>query len=340
MDDFRVGGMPTPPLDAGFSPEDTARTTGSAPIRRTGMSGGLANAAMTDHVGGNDPAGPNLADWLDAPGPGQDIDMTALMVTLHQAAVTLRTAMHEAQQVARDAQEADMRSEANDIRNSAGLSFTAAVVAGACQIAGGALDIAGSFHAYSTAFPEGESQPATEDTDPTEDGQGEVSKTLNSKLKSDTEIEMKQMDEETEETQEEGANALKKQINSDQNEAAKSSGKPEEKTPEQSWEEAERKDKEFQLRMKKADFISQGYSGLSKAVGGMGQIVSGGYEMASHQQDAAEKEHEADAMKAASQVEDADNLLKNIDDLISGVRQAFSQMIEAKNEAMNRITQL
>ena len=100
MDDFRVGSLPTPPPDGGFGPEDPARTTGGAPTRRTEMSGGLANAATTDHVGGNDPTGPNLGVWLDAPGPGQYVDMTALMLTLHQAGVALRTAMHEAQQVA------------------------------------------------------------------------------------------------------------------------------------------------------------------------------------------------------------------------------------------------
>jgi hypothetical protein len=91
---------------------------------------------------------------------------------------------------------------------------------------------------------------------------------------------------------------------------------------------------------KKADHILQGYSGLGKAVGGIGQIISGGLEYGSHQKDADEKEHEADATKAAALVEDQDNFLKNIDDLISGVRQVFSQMIEAKNEAMNRVTQV
>ena len=144
MDNFRVGGMPTPPLDAGFAPEDTARTTASAPTRRAEMSGGLSNAAMTDHVGGNDPAGPNVGDWLDAPGPGQEFDPAAVMIALHQAAVKLRTAMHEAQQVERDAQVAAMKSEATDIRNSAGFAFAAAVVTGACQIAGGAMDVGGS----------------------------------------------------------------------------------------------------------------------------------------------------------------------------------------------------
>jgi hypothetical protein len=335
MENFRVGGMPTPPLDAGFGPEDTVRTTASGPTRRTEMSGGLSNAAMTDHVGGNDPAGPNVGDWLDAPGPGQDFDPTAVMVALHQAAVELRTAMHEAQQVARHAQVAEMHSEATDIRNSAGFSFAAAVVAGAFQVAGGALDIGGSFHAYKTAFPAGESQPATANTDPTGDDQGEVSETPDSGLKSDTEIPMKRMDDETEETEEEGANGLKKQNSSDKNDAAKSSGKPEEKTPEQVM----REERDFQSRMKKAEFISQGYSGLSKALGGVGQIISGGLEFGSHQMDAAEKDDEAEATKAAALVEDQDNLLKNLDDLISSVHQTFSQMIEAKNEAMNKITQ-
>jgi hypothetical protein len=242
--------------------------------------------------------------------------------------------MHEAQQVQRDAQVATMKSEAQDIRNSAGFSFAAAVVTGAFQIAGGAMDVGGSFHAYKTAFPEGESEPATEDTDPTETGQGTGPKELDS----DTDIEMKPMGGKTEEIQDE-ANTLKTQISSGKTEAAKLSGKPEEKTPEQSLKEAVQKDKDFQLRMKKVDILLQGYSGLGKAVGGMGQIISGGLQFGSQQQDAAQKEHEADATKDAAQVEDQDNLLKNIDDLISGVRQVFSQMIEAKNESMNKITQ-
>jgi hypothetical protein len=264
MDDFRVGGMPTPPLDAGFSPEDMARTTGSAPARRAEMSGGLSNAAMTDRVRGNDPAGPNVADWLDAPGPGQDIDIGALMVTLHQAAVTLRTAMHEAQQVERDAQVATMKSEAQDIRNSAGFSFAASVVAGACQVASGSMDVYGGYKATEAAFPDGPDTYKTDDL-----------------------------------------NVLNEQKSN------------------------------FEM----ADVLIKRYSGLGQALGGMGQIVSGGLEYGSHQKDADEKEHEADAAKAAAQVEDQANLLKNIDDLISGVRQTFSQMIEAKNEAMNKITQ-
>jgi hypothetical protein len=247
--------------------------------------------------------------------------------------------MHEAQQVARDAQVAEMHSEATDIRSSAGFSFAASVVAGAFQVAGGALDIGGSFHAYKTAFPAGESEPATEDTDPTGDDPGEAAETPNPGLKSDTEIEMERMDEETEETQEEGENALRKQSSSKQKEAAESSDKPKETTPERSLEKAMGEDKAFQLRIKKADFISQGYTGLSKAVGGVGQIISGGLEFGSHQQDAAEKDDEAEATKAAALVEDQDNLLKNLDDLISSVHQTFSQMIEAKNEAMNKITQ-
>jgi hypothetical protein len=337
MDDFRLGGMPTPPLDAGFSPEDMARTTGSAPVRRADMSGGLSNAAMTDRVGGDDPAGPNVADWLDAPGPGQDIDIGALMVTLHQAAVTLRTAMHEAQQVERDAQVATMKSEAQDIRNSAGFSFAAAVVAGAFQIAGGALDVGGSFHAYKTAFSEAGSIPASKGPDSTETGQGTGPKELDS----DTDIEMKQVGEKSEATQGQEETNLEKKIGSDE----KRVGKSEEKTPEQSSKKAQSKIKKaqqdinFRKNSKKAEFLLQGYSGLSKAVGGIGQIISGGLEYGSHQQDAAEKDHEADATKAAAQVEDQANLLKNIDDLISGVRQVFSQMIEAKNESMNKITQ-
>ena len=275
MDDFRVGAMPTPPLGAGFSPEDTARTTGSAPTRRTGMNGGLSNAAMTDHVGGNDPTGPNVSDWLDAPGPGQDIDMGALMVTLHEAAVTFRTAMHEAQQVERDAQVATMKSEAQDIRNSAGFSFAASVVAGACQIAGGAMDVGGSVDAGRAAFPGGD-------------------------MEADDEVELDDMSKMNSD--------LATKLDQDRN-------------------------------FKTADILLARWSGLSKAVDGLGKVASGGLQFGSQQQDAAEKEHEADATKAAAQVEDQDNLLKNIDDLISGVRQVFSQMIEAKNESMNKITQ-
>jgi hypothetical protein len=341
MDNFRVGGMPTPPLDAGFSPEDTARTAGSAPTRRAEKSGGLSNAAVTDHVGGNDPAGPNGADWLDAPGPTQEIDMGALMVTLHQAGVALRTAMHEAQQVARDAQVAAIKSEAQDIRNSAGFSFAAAVVAGAFQIAGGALDVGGSFHAYKTAFPGEEIPKETEDLGKPGTRSGNVSK----ELASDTDIEMQPMDGKFEEIQGQKANTLKEPNSSEENEAAKSSDKPKEKTPEQSDKEALRKlkkaqeDINFTKNSQKAEILLKRYTGLGQVMGGLGQIISGGLQFGSRQQDATEKDDEAGAAKAGAQVEDAANLLKNIDDLISGVRQSFSQMIEAKNQAMNKITQ-
>jgi hypothetical protein len=337
MDDFRVGGMPTPLLGAGFIPEEMPRTTGSASTHRAEMSGGLSNAVMIDHVGGNDPAGPNIDDWLDTPGPGQEFDPTAVMIALHQAAVAFRTAMHEAQQVDRDFQVATMKSEAQDIRNSAGFSFAAAVVTGAFQIAGGALDIGGAFHAYKTVFPDAKPAMASEDTGPAKTGQGTGPKELDSGSESETDTQNEQR--KTEDIREQEADTLKKEISSEKNEAAKSSGKPEGKTAKPSLEDAMRKEKDLQLRMKKAEFISQGYSGLSRAAQGIGQIISGGLEFGSHQQDAAEKEHEADATKAASQVDNQADLLKNIDDLISGVRQVFSQMIEAKNETMNKITQ-
>jgi hypothetical protein len=315
MDNFRVSGMPTPPLDAGFGPEDTARTSGGAPTRRAEMSGGLANAAMTDHVGGNDPAGPNVADWLDAPGPGQDIDMGALMVTLHQAAVTFRSAMHEAQQVERDAQVAAMRSEATDIRNSAGFSFAAAVVTGALQIAGGALEIGGAAAAYRTAFPKGS------------DGMEASNKIP--KLEEDDEVEMKEIPVKSEDGVEGVQAQFKQQMEKMQQQMEKMQQKMEKMG----------QDTKREINFKKADFIMKGSSGLSQAAGGLGQIISGGLEYGSHQKDADEKEDEANATKAAALVADQDNLLKNIDDLISGVRQIFSQMIEAKNESMNKITQ-
>jgi len=314
MDDFRVGAMPTPPLDAGFSPEDTARTTGSAPTRRAGMSGGL-NAAMTDHVGGNDPAGPNVADWLDAPGPGQEFDPAAVMIALHQAAVKLRTAMHEAQQVERHAQVAAMKSEATDIRNSAGFSFAAAVVTGAFQIAGGALEIGGAAAAYRTAFPKGSDEMGASDEIPK---QGE-----------DDEVEMDEISDKSGD----GVEDVQAQFKQKMEQMEKKMGKMEKKM-EKMGQNAKR-----ETNFKKADIIMKGSSGLSQAAGGLGQIISGGLEYGSHQKDADEKEHEADATKAAALVEDQDNLLKNIDDLISGVRQVFGQMIEAKNEAMNKITQ-
>jgi hypothetical protein len=314
MDNFRVGGTPTPPLDAGFSPEDTARTAGSAPTRRAEMSGGLSNAAMTDHVGGNDPAGPNVGDWIDAPGPGQDIDIGTLMVTLHQAAVTLRTAMHEAQQASRDAQVAAIQSEAQDIRNSAGFSFAAAVVAGAFQIAGGALDVGGSAQAYKTAFPGEETQTESEDPDQPGTGSGTGSKTLGSE--------------------------------SDEVEGGPPAEKPDQlmemqKTLKEFQDKAEKQqeDLDFRKNSQKADILLKRYTGLGQVMGGMGQIISGGLEFGSHQKDADEKEDEAGAAKAASQVDDAANFLKNIDDQISSVRQVFSQVIEAKNEAINKITQ-
>jgi hypothetical protein len=339
MDDFRLGGMPTLPLDVGFSPEDKARTTGSAPTRRTGVSGGLSNAAMTDHVGGNDPAGPNVGAWLDAPGPGQDIDMTGLMVTLHQAAVTLRSAVHEAQQVARKAQEVDMRAEAQDIRNSAAFSFGAALAAGLGQIAGGALDIGGAAAAHSAAFPEG-----MEESKVSGSTEGEL-KAATEDLNTDKGTPKQTIASETD--------ALQEQETELAENAAKSSGKPDEATTEQSLKKALDKAKKKTLEdsklakkqeqevrdFKKADIILKRTSGMSQAAVGLGQVISAGVELQSKQQDAAEKEHEADATKAASQVEDVDNLLKNIDDLISGVRQVFSQVIEAKNESMNKITQ-
>jgi hypothetical protein len=331
MDDFRVGGMPTLPLDVGFSPEDKARTTGSAPTRRTGVSGGLSNAAMTDHVGGNDPAGPNVGDWLDAPGPGQEIDMTGLMVTLHQAAVTLRSAVHEAQQVARKAQEVDMRAEAQDIRNSAEFGFGAALAAGLGQIAGGALDIGGAAAAGRAAFPEGteESKVSTQ----SEDELKGVSEELNTDAKTSKATDASETD------------ALQEQENNLEENAPKSNGEPDEATAEQSLKKALDKAKKKKLQQqevrnfKRADIILKRTAGMSQATVGLGQVISAGVELQSKQQDAAEKEDEADATKAAAQVEDVDNLLKNIDDLISGVRQVFGQMIEAKNESMNKITQ-
>jgi len=325
MDNFRVGGMPTPPLDAGFGPEDTARTTASAPTRRAGMSGGLSNAAMTDHVGGNDPAGPNVADWLDAPGPGQDFDPTAVMVALHQAAVELRTAMHEAQQVARNAQVAEMHSEATDIRSSAGFSLAAAVVAGAFQIGGGALDIGGSFHAYKTAFPEGESEPATEDTDQTEDGTGIGSKAPGSEGDPDLDVEGDEPPGKADPTQK-----MEKSFQDEMKKARDKADKEQKETQE---------DRTFKKNSLKAEILLKRYTGLGQAMEGLGKIASGGLQFGSQQYDASEKDDEAEATKAAALVEDQDNLLKNIDDLISSVRQTFSQMIEAKNEAMNKITQ-
>jgi hypothetical protein len=270
---------------------------------------------VTDHVGGNDPAGPNVGDWLDAPGPSQEIDMGALMVTLHQAAVALRTAMHEAQQVARDVQVQAMRNEATDIRNSAGFSFAAAVVAGSLQIAGGALDVGGSFHAYKTAFPGEEIQ--TESKAPGQPGTGsrDVFEPPGSEPDGVEEAPPAEKSDPVEEN-------LDKTLDKIKDEAKK-----------------QQEDLDFRKRSQHADILLKRYSGLSQAVQGMGQIISGGLEFGSHQKDADEKEHEADATKAASQVEDADNLLKNIDDLISGVRQSFSQMIEAKNQAMNKINQ-
>ena len=314
MGDFLVGSRPTPPPDAGFSPQDTARTAGSAPTRRAEKSGGLSNAAVTDHVGGNDPAGPNVGDWLDAPGPSQEIDMGALMVTLHQAAVALRTAMHEAQQVVRDVQVQALRNEATDIRNSAGFSFAASVVAGAFQIAGGAMDVGGSFHAYKTAFPGEETQTASEDLDQPGTGSRNASETLASESGG---VEGGQPAEKTDPLQE-----MQKTLKEYQDKA-----------------QNQQEDLDFRKRSQHADILLKRYTGLGQVMGGMGQIISGGLEFGSHQKDADEKEDEAGATKAASQVEDADNLLKNIDDLISGVRQSFSQMIEAKNQAMNKITQ-
>jgi hypothetical protein len=317
--------MPTPPLNDGFGPEDTSRTTASAPTRRVEMSGGLSNAAMTDHVGGNDPAGPNVGDWLDAPGPGQEIDVADVMITLHEASVKLRTAMHEAQQVERDAQVTAMHSEATDIRNSAGFSFAAAVVAGAFQIGGGALDIGGSFHAYKTAFPEGESAPATKVTDETEDETGSGTKAVGSEGDSDPDVDGDEPPGKGDPTQK-----LDKSFQDKMKEA-------QDKAAKERKEELE--ERTFKRNSLKADILLKRYTGAGQAMGGVGQIISGGLEFGSHQQDATEKDDEAEATKDAARVEDQDNLLKNIDDLISGVRQTFSQMIEAKNEAMNKITQ-
>jgi hypothetical protein len=333
MDNFRVGGTPTLPLDAGFSPEDTARTIGSAPTRRSEIGGGLSNAAMTDYVGGDDPAGPNVGNWLDAPAPGQDVDMTALMVTLHQAAVTIRTAMHEAQQVARDAQQAEMRAEAQDIRSSAGFAFAAGLAAGLGQIAGGALDIAGSAAAADAAFPEesADDKPLNEPGD----DQVKVSKGLGSN--SGIENDSMEPAADTQKAPDELETAQK--VRSAEEKKAESSRESHQDTFDKAREVSKRAEQQ-QANFKNADIILTKWSGLSKAVDGLGKVASSGLEFGSRQQDAAEKDDEAGAMKAAAQVDDAANLLKNIDDLISGVRQTFSQMIEAKNDAMNRVTQL
>src|SRR5262249_39348272 len=160
-------------------------------------------------------------------------------------------------------------------------------------------------------FPEGESGPASEDPDQTVAGQGKFSRTLDP----DDEIEM--------------------------DEKSESRGEPEKTTLEKTFKEAREKakkqqeDLDFRKNSLKADILLKRYTGLGQVMGGMGQIISGGLEFGSHQKDADEKDDEAGAAKAASQVDDAANFLKNIDDLISGVRQTFSQMIEAKNEAMN-----
>lgn len=352
MDDFRVGRMPAPPLDGGFETNDATGTAGASAARRAEATGGLANPATTLRVEGEAGPASGVGDWLDTPPPGQDFDVTSVMLALHQAGNALRSAMQEARQVARDAQQVSMRAEAQDIRDSAMETFAASLTAGIGQMASGGLDIAGAGVAYRTAFPGGGGTDDLDENDIEMDNLGEPEGGLEEEdaspavpgytapeeapnkasargLESDTEIEMDDFSK----TQSTGEVEEETEVE----DLRKQESRTQQKRQDQ---DDNRTDAEKMRDYRESDIELKRWTGISQIANSLGQLGAAGFQLQSRQDDAKEKTDEADAAKAASQVEDADNLVKNAEDLMAQVRQVFSQIIEAKNEAMSRVTQM